>query len=164
LIISIPYKASPMNIIAIKETFESNGTTLKVGEVALAAGVKESLTCRMMGPVNVSPGKTVSQYIKEAMDEELLLAGVYSTKADVTIIGEVTELSFSSISPANWEISMNVLTSENREYYSVRTKYEFNTSWDAWSACKNVANAFSPAVQELIRQVVTHPNFSKLSQ
>ncbi|MDP9065845.1 MAG: hypothetical protein M3O06_08290 [Pseudomonadota bacterium] len=46
--------------------------------------------------------------------------------------------------------------------YSVSTKYDFGTSWTAYSACKNVADAFGPAVQELLKQVVDNPQFHAL--
>ncbi len=45
-----------------------------------------------------------------------------------------------------------------------RRNYRFDTSWSAYSACKNVADAFGPAVQELLHQVVTNPQFAKLAQ
>lgn len=41
-------------------------------------------------------------------------------------------------------------------------KYKYDTSFDAWSACKNVADAFAPAVQELLGKVVSNPKFIQL--
>jgi len=53
--------------------------------------------------------------------------------------------------------------SNNSAGYTVSVNYGFDTSWDAYSACKNVADAFGPAVQELLKQVVSHPQFASLA-
>lgn len=158
---SIPYKASTSNVITIQNTLKQSNTKVNLGTFALGAGVTEELMCRLMGPVKVAPGKSLSTYIKEAFQEELFLAQAYDTNAPVTIEGRIEKLAFSSVSPANWEITMRV-SSNKSPGYSVSIKYNYETSFDAWSACKNVADAFSPAVQELLRQVVANPQFSQL--
>lgn len=114
-----------------------------------------------MGPVKVAPGKTLSAYIKDAFQEELFMAQVYDPTAPISIEGTIERLSFSSVTPANWDIAMRV-SSNRSPGFSVSVKYNYNTSWDAWSACRNVADAFAPAVQELLRQVVNHPQFAQL--
>lgn len=160
---SIPYKASTTNVISIQNTFKNNGTKVAVGSFSMGAGVEENLICRMMGPVTVAPGKNISQYVKDAFQEELFLAQVYSTSSTNVIEGRIEKLSFSSVSPANWEVALHV-SSKHSPGYSVAVKYNYDTSFDAWSACKNVADAFAPAVQELLKQVVTHPQFASLSK
>ena len=47
--------------------------------------------------------------------------------------------------------------------YRASVNYRFDTSWIADNACKNVADAFGPAVQELLKRVIDHPQFSKLA-
>ena len=159
---SIPYTASIGNIISIQQSLQSQGKKVSVGNINLAPGVEESPLCRLMGPVKVAPGKSLSQYIKDAFQEELFMAHVYDPKASTVIDGRIEALRFSSISPASWEITMSV-KSNTSAGYTVSVNYHFNTSWDAYSACKNVANAFGPAVQELLKQVVTHAQFSSLA-
>jgi hypothetical protein len=159
---SIPYKASTSNVIAIQQNLQSQGKTVKVGSISLAPGVDESLMCRMNGPVKVAPGKSLAQYIKEAFQEELFLAQVYKTDAPATINGRLDAVSFSSVSPASWNITMQV-SSNYSPGYTVSVKYPFATSWTAYSACKNVADAFGPAVQELLQEVVRNPQFSSLA-
>jgi len=160
---SVPYKASTSNIITIQQALGKTGKKVSIGNIIAAKGINESPVCRLMGPVNVAPGKTLSQYIKDAFQEELFLADVYSPNAPIKISGTITNLDFSSVSPANWSISMSVKSS-NLAAYSVSAKYPFNTSFDAYSACKNVANAFGPAVQTLIKKVVSHPQFTSLAR
>ena len=158
---SIPYKASTNNVITIQNTLKASNTKVTLGTFSMASGVTEELTCRLMGPVIVSPGKTMSTFIKEAFQEELFMAQAYDTNAPVKIDGKIEKISFSSVSPANWEISMRV-SSNRSPGYSVAVKYNYGTSFDAYSACRNVADAFSPAVQELLRQVVSDPQFNQL--
>jgi hypothetical protein len=158
---SIPYKASTSNIITLQNTLKQSNAKLNLGTFTLGSGVTEELMCRLMGPVKVAPGKSLSTYIKEAFQEELFLAQSFDTNAPVTIEGRIEKIAFSSVSPANWEITMRV-SSNKSPGYSVSIKYNYETSFDAWSACKNVADAFAPAVQELLRQVVANPQFSQL--
>lgn len=159
---SIPYKASTGNVIAMQQSLESKGKTVNIGEIQMASGVEESLTCRLMGPIKVAPGKTMSQYIKDAFVEELFLAKSYSAESPAVISAQINNIKFSSVTPANWEIEMDV-SSPKSNGYKVSVDYKFDSSWDAYSACKNVADAFGPAVQQLINKVVTHPDFGKLA-
>ncbi|SDE22217.1 hypothetical protein [Paraburkholderia lycopersici] len=156
---SIPYKASTENVIAIQQHLQSK--KVSVADIELAPGVDESPLCRLNGPVKVAPGKTIPQYVKEAFQEELFMAQAYDVKG-AAIEGRIEELSFSSVSPANWTIKM-LVKSANSPGYEVSVKYQFDTSWTAMSACKNVADAFGPAVQSLLRQVVTNPQFAALA-
>ncbi|WP_254618733.1 hypothetical protein [Vibrio metschnikovii] len=159
---SIPYKASTANVIAIQQTLESQGKQVSVGTVSMMHGVEESPTCRLFGPVEVAPGKSLAQYIKDAFIEELFMAKAYSPTSQSVINAEIESIKFSSFSPASWDIAMSV-SSSNSPGYSVSVNYGFDTSWDAYSACKNVAHAFGPAVQALLGKVVTHPQFSSLA-
>ncbi len=160
---SIPYKASTANVISIQQSLQTQGKKVSVGKINLAPGVEESPMCRLNGPVKVAPGKSLPQYITDAFQEELFMAQVYQPNAPTVINGRLEALSFSSVSPANWDITMSV-KSNTSAGYTVSVKYPFDTSWTAYSACKNVADAFGPAVQELLKQVVTHPQFGSLAQ
>ena len=160
---SIPYKASTANVISIQQKLQTQGKKVNIGLFTLAPGVEENLLCRLNGPVKVVPGKSLSQYIRDAFQEELFIAQVYQANAPTTISGQLEVLNFSSIAPASWNIIMTV-KSNTSPGYAVSIKYPFETSWTAYSACKNVANAFGPAVQELLKQVVNHPHFSSLAR
>lgn len=160
---SVPYKASTANVIAIQQTLQPTGKKVSLGGIKMAPGVEESPMCRLMGPVQVAPGKSISQYIADAFQEELFMAQVYQPNAPTIVEGRVEELNFSSVSPAVWNIKMSV-SSNASPGYTVAVKYQFDTSWTAYAACKNVADAFGPAVQELIKQVVANPQFAALAK
>lgn len=156
---SIPYKASTANVITIQQSLKQN--KVSVSDIGFAPGVDISPMCRLMGPVTVAPGKTLPQYVKDAFQEELFLAQAYDVKAPA-IDGRIDELSFSSVSPASWKISMSVKSAVSPGY-TVSVNYAFDTSFAAYAACKNVADAFGPAVQELLKQVVSNPQFPALA-
>jgi len=160
---SIPYDPSTANVITIQNTLRKEGKKVNIGSITLAPGVDESPMCRLNGPIKVAPGKSLTQYIEEAFQEELFMAGVYDVNAGNTIDGTIEKLEFSSVSPASWDITMSV-KSNTSSGYRVSVHYPFDTSWTAYSACRNVANAFGPAVQSLLREVVTHPGFTDLVQ
>lgn len=160
---SIPYKASTANIISIQQSLKAQNKKVAVGGVAMAPGLEESPLCRLAGPIKVAPGKSPTAYISDAFQEELFAAGVYDPKSGNTLTGRIDALSFSSVSPASWTISISV-KSPSSAGYTVSTKYNFDTSWAADSACRNVADAFGPAVQDLLKQVVNHPQFSALAK
>lgn len=155
------YKASTNNVITLQNNLKQNNIKVSLGSFALTNGTDDQFTCRMLGPLKVAPGKTIPTYIKEAFQEELFLAQSYDSNSKIVLEAQIDHLAFSSVSPAYWDISMRI-SSNNSAGYTVAVKYNFDTSWDAFSACKNVADAFAPAVQELLKQVVTNQKFGEL--
>lgn len=154
------YKASMTNVIAIKDQAGSQDKKVKVGAFTQNSSIG-SLWCRAVGPVSIGAGKTPAVFVQEALQEELYMAGVYSTKAANQITGHLDEITFSSISPANWEIRLT-LSSSNGNSYSTKVKHGFDTSWDAISACKNVTDSFPAAVQSVLKEAVSDQRFAKL--
>jgi hypothetical protein len=157
---SIPYSASTENVLKFQSVLQPSDSKVSLGNFSENPDI-DSLTCRLNGPVDVAPGKTKATYIKEAMQTELFMAQVYAVDAETVITGNLDSLKFSSVSPASWEITFSV-SSNKSDGYSVTTKYPFKTSYSAYSACKNVADAFGPAVQQLIRDISNHQDFGAL--
>lgn len=153
------YKASTQNVLHMQEHLE-NAKVRLLGFTA-AAGVDDSHWCRAVGPLTIGGGKTPTQFIHDAMQEELFLAQSYSRTAPIAISGRVDALSFSSVSPAKWEITLS-LTSSNGASYQVKGQHEFSTSWGAVEACKNTADAFVPAVQDVLKRAVSDARFKSL--
>lgn len=156
---AVPYEASTDNVIAIQQGLKAK--KVSVASVALGHDVSEHLMCRLNGDVTVGSGKTLSQFVKEALQKELFTAQTYDPHGPA-VRARIDQMSFSSVAPANWQITMHV-ESDQSSGYTVQEKYEFATSWTAAGACKNVADAFSPAVQDLINKVVTDPKFPELA-
>ena len=120
-------------------------------------------TCRMMGPIKLPEGASVSEYIKKAFNDELKVAGLYS-ESGRKILGNITDISFSSMDGVvngEWSITI-VWKSSNGNALEVSNKYKFRSGLDALTACIATANAFPLAAQGLIHATITNPNFEKL--
>lgn len=156
-----PYKASTHNVISIQE--QAGGAKVRLMDFTTAAGVSESPWCRANGPISIGSGKTPAQFIHDALQEELFMAQAYSPSASTIVSGRLDELSFSSVSPANWVISLTLSSSTGASYQTKNT-YEYETSWAAISACKNVADAFAPAVQDTLKKAISDARFKTLIQ
>lgn len=135
---------------------------MQVGEFSTADGISDNLTCRALGALEVAPGKSPVQFIEGALRDELFAAGAVNTSGD-TINGVVEELDFNSFGTGSWNISLNLSSAANPDGYTVSSQYSFKTSFSALSACQNVIDAFTPAVQELISTAVSDPEFASLT-
>ena len=152
------YAVSVDNIQALK-VFEGS----QVEVVSLNQSANFSSNCRAMGPIEPADGLTVPAFITKAFNDELKMAGLHST-AGSKISGDITKIEFSSITGLTngyWDIGVN-LSSSNGNSLSVSNKYTFKSGFDAITACNATADALTPAVQDLIKAIVTNPGFSKL--
>ncbi|MDO5667620.1 MAG: hypothetical protein Q4G44_07335 [Alcaligenaceae bacterium] len=158
-----PYTTLADNQVAIRDAAKSvNAEKVVLETVTLAESVSPTLTCRAAGPVHPAPGKTVQQYIEEALKSELYAGGVYAPDATNRIKAEVNTLGFSSMGDAHWALGLHLKSSAMPSGYSVEIKYPFSSSYFADYACRDVAGAFAPAVQQLVKKVVTAPEFQTL--
>lgn len=118
--------------------------------------------CRMAGPITAGDGMGFAAYIGKALSDELKVAGLYDDSAPVTLTGTIDNLAFSS-SVAFWDIALTVRSS-NGKSVSVNEHYEFPSSFTAAAGCQRVANAYFPAVQDLLQKLVKSPDFRSLLQ
>ena len=158
---SISYKASASNVFAFQKKLNAEGKKVSVGKVTVSNGVDEKPNCRLMGPIVVAPGKQISQYVKEALQEELMLANSFDPSSNIVLDAEIDELSFNSVSPAGWKIGLKIQSNKSQGY-KVAVDYKFDTSWTAANGCKNAADAFGPAVQELLKKIIEDKAFDDL--
>ncbi len=157
---SRPYTVSTQNVMAFQKAL--GDTKVQVGDFTTAEGVSDNMTCRALGALEVAPGKTPVQFIEGALRDELFAAGAIDADGQ-TINGVVEELSFNSFGTGSWNIGLNLSSASNPEGYTVSTEYSFKTSFSALSACQNVIDAFTPAVQELIGKAIADPAFDSLA-
>jgi hypothetical protein len=154
------YAISADNNVAIK--------ALDVKGVAVGSFQPPSVfdeNCRALGALRVSDNLTHTQYIQKAFEDELKVAGALSQGASrLTISGKVTKLEFNSmraLTGGSWTIDLE-LSSSNGRSMKVAEYYEFNSGFSAPEACRQTAEAFSRAVQNLINKTVKDQNFSFL--
>jgi hypothetical protein len=151
-----PYGISADNDIALKSV--GAGAHVAVGNFVMTA--KYDPNCRLAGPIQLPNGLTAEAYIQKAFSDELKIAGLYDESAKNRLTGSITQLEFGSAS-GGWDMAMT-LTSTNGKSASAKEHYDFHSSFTAASACHDVADAFQPAVQGLIQQVILSPDFKAL--
>lgn len=139
--------------------------TSGVGLGDFAAPAEFSATCRALGPLHVADGLTHTQYIRKAFEDEMKVAGAFAVGAPrVSLTGKVNKLEFSSsrgLTGGSWTIDLT-LTSSNGKALTVNEYYEFDSGFVANEACRNTAEAFSRAVQNLVGKTVRDPAFASL--
>jgi hypothetical protein len=159
------YSPSTRNILAIQNQTDKLDVKVKLNEFTVTEGGIGSMLCRG-GPiiVNPTPESSILEFIHKAFRSELKQAGIYADNADVVISGNIDKVSYHSGSPitdAHWDITIT-LSSNKSEGYQVVSRYDFLAGHYFATACRNVANTFAPAVQDLLKAVITHPNFKTL--
>ena len=136
-----------------------------IGVGSIQAPAEFNTMCRGAGPLGVADNITHSEYIKRALEQELKLAGVYAAENPRNILsGVINRMSFSSsrgLTGGTWEIEI-MFFSSNSKRLLVTEHYEFHSGFVADTACKQTAEAFLPAVQDLLLKLATSPDFKSL--
>lgn len=153
-----PYGAAVDNVDAIKAY---SLKPVSVGTFQSSKPGNATITCRAAGPVTVSP--SFEAYIQKAFTDELRLAGIYNPASPLVLTGRLDDVDFSSgITDGNWAFTLT-LTNARNESFTTRSTFGFSGSFAADKACQEVAQAFGPAVQKLVGEVVRHPRFRQIA-
>lgn len=141
--------------------------SIKIGSVSVgqfSGPVEFDSSCRAAGSIEPPDAMTYEAYIRKALIDELKVAGLLQDQGKRTITGKLDNLAFSSskgIIGGIWEIGLT-LSSSNGQTMTVRESYEFKSGFEAGTACKQTADAFMPAVQNLVLTIVSSPDFQRL--
>ena len=156
-----PYGASVKNI----EILKTQGIKpVSVAPFTAREPGQKSIMCRAAGPVSAPDDMTFEKVVEKALIDELKLAGAYNEKASISIRGHIEEMNFNSnIGAGQWSIKVQVSSNSNPEGFSAKSEHQFSTNWIADKACQQVAQAFGPALQDLIFQIISHPQFKTLN-
>jgi hypothetical protein len=154
------YAVSANNNQAIK----SIGVTgVSVGTFTPPTGF--SSNCRALGAMQVADNMTHTEYIRHAFEDELKIAGAYASGTPrVTLTGTINKLEFSSshhVTGGYWDVDLGLASSNGRSM-TISEHYEFDSGFAAPEACRNTAEAFSRAVQDLVGKAVMSPEFPTL--
>jgi len=157
------YSVSADTNYAIK-SFKS-GEVISIGDFAMVTNFDNS--CRAVGPISLPNNLTYQAYFKKAFEDELKIAGAYAYKDPKIILsGRINKLEMSSskgLTRGYWSINLTV-TSSNGQSLTSSEYYEFESGFDGFTACKNTADGFMPAVQNLIGKIIRDPQFKGLIQ
>jgi hypothetical protein len=119
--------------------------------------------CRAAGNLRFESGMTVPQFVEKAFNDEFKYAGIYAPEG-VSLRGRLTRIDFSSsasIVNGYWDLALS-LESSNGKSLSEESRYDFESGFNAVTACNNTSQALATAVQALIRKTVTDPRFGSL--
>ncbi|HYB09440.1 MAG TPA: hypothetical protein VEJ16_07200 [Alphaproteobacteria bacterium] len=119
-------------------------------------------SCRLAGPIQLPNDLTFEEYIQNSFADELKVAGLYDQNAPIMLQGVIDDIRFSTTA-GTWDFGLT-LKSSNGKSIKVVEHYDFHTSFTAISACHNTADAFQPAVQALVGNTITAPDFQSLLQ
>lgn len=151
------YSISTDNVMALRSL---NGKTLNVGSfTATNAGQKE-IMCRGVGPIKTPDGEPFAEFIRKAFLDELKISNSYSPTSSLTLTGNLEAIDFSSAN-GTWNLLLSV-KSTNGKSMLVSESYPFTTSFVGETACNQTAQAFIPAVQNLVGKVVRSNDFVTL--
>ncbi|MCP4985130.1 MAG: hypothetical protein GY928_03380 [Colwellia sp.] len=142
---------------------------VEIGDIAIGdfSGPNSfSNACRGTGLIAPPDNVTFAYYIREALADELKMAGLYDDNLTprITITGKINTLNFSStrgVTGGEWNISLT-LNSSNDASMSMSEHYEFESGFFGETACKQTAEAFMGAVQNIIGKIVRSHEFKQL--
>jgi len=155
------YAISSNNVINLQGLSKNNGK-INLGDFTDSGRNESEVMCRLAYPVGIANGKTFASYIKNAFKKELLVAGIYDPKSNITISINIDKLYGSTmLGNAYWEFTVSVKSS-NGASYKVHSKYNYESSFTAYSACTEMQRSFVPAVQKLIGDIIKNPKFVNL--
>ncbi len=160
--VSQPYTPSAANIEDIKQLTSGSTIKMSVGNFTADKDVQASIMCRGEGPVSAPGGKTFEQYIKDAIVQELTIARIFDQSSDRKLTAVLNQIDFSSaMSGGRWDIMMT-FSAKEVEPFVIRITYPFDSSFVAYTACNEVAQALPLATQKLINELIKHPSFLKI--
>lgn len=113
--------------------------------------------CDTLGSMEIPEGSFV-KYIKKAINDEFKVAGLYSEKGDY-LTGEVINIEHyqTGLNENFWNIGL-LIRSGNGHNFTVRKKHQFVDFY----TCKAAASEFVFAVQDLIKELFSSPDFEKV--
>ncbi|MGV6853421.1 MAG: hypothetical protein ACWA5R_14750 [bacterium] len=154
------YSISADNNVALKAINAGN-----IGVGTFSGPAKFDNSCRAAGPIAPPDGMSFAEYIQKALADELKVAGLYDgNTSKVTLSGAVENLSFSSsrgLTGGTWDIGLRVNSSNGKSVF-VSVHYEFESGFIVDTVCKQTAEAYYPAVQNLIGKLVRSSDFGGL--
>lgn len=121
--------------------------------------------CRGAGPIAPPDNMSFEAYLQKALADELKVAGMFDEKTPKsTLSGAIEKLNFSSsrgLTGGEWNIDLRV-NSSNGKSIMVSEHCEFESGFIADTACKQTAEAYLPAVQNIIGKLIKSPEFKSL--
>ena len=150
------YDVSSKNQATLKNYKSSE--KFDVGDFSAVNAESISVNCRMAGPIQVPGSGNHEEYIKDALIDELQMAGKYNPESGKQITAILEEVSVSTVTPASWKIAGDFYLNETN-LKTVRINYPYKTSFSALGACNNAAENFPYAVEMFLEGFIQSVEF-----
>ena len=154
--ISQRYYPSAKNAMALRGIAALRPQGLVVGKFE---GGPESVTCRLAA-ISPPDRQSFAEFIRGAFSDELSLAGLAADKSGLELRGTIKSLDVdcSTFGTGMWTIAFEYSVGGHPPVL-VKADYEFEGAFAGATVFNNAQQALVPAVQDLIRQIVTSTEF-----
>lgn len=144
------------------KTLAPSVAPINVGHFTATNEGEAKVMCRLATPIGTPDGVTFAKYIEDALSTELEMGNLIDPKSSITVTGHLDEVYGSTmLGNAYWEFKVKVKSS-NGKSIDVVSRYDYESSYTAYSACSEMQRSYLPAVQGLVNKILTHPNFGEL--
>jgi hypothetical protein len=153
------YSASAQNVQKLRSY-----SNVKLGINSFTAETKNESTvmCRAAETIETPNDEAFEKYIENALRDELIMANIYDENATLKLSGHLKKIYASSmLGNAYWSFDIKVMSS-NGNSIDLESKNEYGSAFLAFTACNNMGSSFAPSVKNLIKDILTHPNFPEL--
>ena len=133
----------------------------------LSMNTSFSRMCRLVGVIRAGTGINhgFNDYIREAFNSEFRFARIYS-RDGIKLSGTVDKMNFSSthaLVKGWWRIGITLKSSNGKKLASEIT-HHYKSAFAGEYACEQATKAFGEAVQVLVLETVSNPEFQTLLQ
>jgi hypothetical protein len=150
------YSVSGKNVGALRSMSKS----IQVGDFK---GDQESVWCRGL-PIKPAGGGTFASYIRNALNDEIIIAGGTPTQGTLEVVGTLKTIDvWCGTFDASWTIEME-FSIDNQAPFTVKTVRTFDGNFVGAWIVNRAYNEFVPAVQDFLNGILTHPSFQSAVQ
>lgn len=155
------YATSTENTIALR-ALSKQDVQANIGEFTDSGKNESKVMCRLSSPVGTPEGRTFATYIRDAILAEMVVADLYEDQSSTVLTANLNDIYGSTvIGNAFWEFDLS-LASSNGKNLNIKSRYDYESSYLATSACSEMQRSFVPAVQKLNTEIFSHPDFPAL--
>lgn len=156
------YANSPQNIRAVKNLQAEEKATVNISAFKAKNEGESKVMCRLATPVGTPDGITFAKYVEDALAVELEMGNMLDPKSPVTLTGSLENVYGSTVlGNAYWEHTLKLISS-NGKTLEKTSRYDYESSFTAYSACSEMQRSYLPAVQRLVNDIVTDPRFREM--
>ncbi|MDQ7061859.1 MAG: hypothetical protein Q9M43_12355 [Sulfurimonas sp.] len=154
------YSPKTANIMQLKGM--SSDAKTSVGKFTDSGNEETKVMCRLATPIGTPSGETFTSYIQDALTQELMLADKFDPKSSNILTANLNDIYGSTtLGNAYWEFKVTVKSS-NGTSFDTNSRYDYDSSYFAGSACSEMQRSFVPAVQKLNNEIINNPKFKDL--